>query len=282
MTQSPPVVVLGTGPSSSKSHVCVGLARILVRRGVQALPFKAITVLDHEDDVPIPLHVAAAGVPWRREMSPVIVRPLPGGTTGRLEIDGEPLCRVHLSAPDTVDAAQLSAAHRARLVSVVSEALDALGTRLDGVLVVEGAGSPIDAVDDIANVAVLRELRRRSDLGVPRVVLSAFCRNGGSLAAIAGTHRLIPADLRELIVGYVLNGPMPRAAIEHWDRELERSTGLRRLGLAPYLPLSPEEIAARTADEQADLWADALADTRVEALFGPGVAGPAPVSAVHW
>lgn len=279
MKEPQAIVVLGTGPNSSKSHVCAGLARMLTRWGVPVLPFKAVTVLEEGEKAPIPLHIAATGLPRRREQAPITVVPLPGRTSGWLHVYGEPQYPVQLSTPDTVDGEQLDAAQREQLRGVVRAALDDLLDGFAGVLIVEGAGSPVDAVDDLANIGVLRDLASRRMPGAPRVVLSAFCRNGGSVAAITGTFAHLPADLRHLVVGYLLNGPMPSAPTAYWQRLVTEATGMPMLGLAPYLPLSPAEIAARSERGQADLWADAMLETDFAALLGPLVVTRAPIAA---
>jgi adenosylcobyric acid synthase len=256
MSERPrPVVVWGTGPNSGKTHTCVGIARSLVRRGVPTIPFKAVTVVAPEAPVPIPFHLAATRMSWHHAMTPVVVRY--GGTTGAVEVRGRHVCDVELSGPDTVDLARLAPAHRAELVAAVDDALAELTAADAGVLLVEGAGSPVDAETDLANLHVLRRLVDGPG-PAPFVLFSNYSWPGGVPAALIGTHALVPADLRPYLSGYVLSNPMPGAPVTRWTDEIGTRTGMRLLGVLPTLESYEERRATGTLDGLADLWGDAL------------------------
>ena len=79
-------------------------------------------------------------------------------------------------------------------------------------------------------------------LGVP-AVLVADIERGGAFAAIYGTWRIIPEDVRPLLRGFVINRFRGDASIlGDGIRKIEELTGMRCLGVIPYLPLRfPEE-----------------------------------------
>jgi adenosylcobyric acid synthase len=252
-----PLVVWGTGPGSGKTHTCVGITRSLVRRGLPTTPFKAVTVVSAgSGSVPIPFHLAAARLRWLEWTAPVVVRPDSGGT-GALEVAGRWLCRVGLVGADTLDLAGLAPAHRQQVIAAVDGALDRLRADHPGVLLIEGAGSPVDAAVDLANLHVLRRLATAQGLP-PRVLLSAYAHNGGSPAALVGTYRLLPEDLQPYVGGYLLNSPRPDAPVARWERQIHRATGLPLLGVLPRLPAYEHLARTQPLDRLADIWADAV------------------------
>ncbi|GLY26210.1 hypothetical protein [Micromonospora sp. NBRC 101691] len=260
MSVLPPTVVWGTGPNSSKTHVSLALLRLLARRDVPVLPFKAVCVLEPErwrrdpGACPIPHHVAAARTTWRPELAPVVVE-LAGGNgpaRGLLRVHGEPAGEVRLLTPDTVDGADMAPAVREHVRHAVVSALDAL-TATSSALVVEGAGSPVDAIDDVANVLVARHLPER------RILLSTYCWNGGSAAALVGTLALLPADLRRSVIGVVQNRAMSAPAAARWARTVEERTGTPLLGTVGDLTGVANADLPISSGTLADPWADALA-----------------------
>ncbi|MFI9835019.1 hypothetical protein ACIHIX_45965 [Streptomyces sp. NPDC051913] len=248
-----PLIVWGTGPNSSKTHISVGLARHLVRHGRQVTPFKAVTVVESEQagECPIPLHVAAARTRWRPELSPVTLRrdslTLAMGTTKAGPVP--------LATPDTLDLAQLPPEVATRLVATVRAALSRLSS-LDSTLLVEGAGSPLDAVRDLANLEVVRILAEGASAR-PRILLSHYSGAGGSQAALCGTYTLLPRDVRRYVIGYLLSGPLPGADVASWSRTVTTYTGLPLIGVIPRLTVH-DDADQRTPDVLADLWADAV------------------------
>lgn len=262
MNNTPPVVVWGTGPNSSKSHVCVALLRVLARRGIPVAPFKAITVLEPRRwrekggaQCPIPHHVAAARIRWERAMSPVVVElaEAPGPAHGLLRIDGEPRDPVPLLTPDTLDGADLCAGDRDEIAGAVATAVARLSDK-DVTLVVEGAGSPVDARDDLANLPVARALPDA------RIVMSAYCWNGGSTAATLGTLACLPSDVRERVIGFVQNRPMNIAAARHWAAEVQARSGVPLLAQVGDLSAVDTADLLDTSEQMADPWADAFAE----------------------
>lgn len=260
MTGRPlPIVVWGTGSNSGKTHTCVGIARSLVQRGVRTMPFKAVTVVSRETSVPIPFHLAAARVPWNKHAAPVVVRH-DGSGTGVIEVHGQYLCRAELSGPDTVDIARLAPVHRKEITAAVDHAIDELSATDVGVLLVEGAGSPVEATTDLANVHVVRRLVDTPG-PAPTVLFTSYAWSGGSPAALIGTHALMPQDLRQYLSGFLLANPMPGAPVARWADEISRRTGMQLLGVLPKLSSYEDRLRTETLDQLADRWGDAMGAT---------------------
>ncbi|MBO3747344.1 hypothetical protein J5X84_14805 [Streptosporangiaceae bacterium NEAU-GS5] len=260
VTAAPPIVVWGTGPNSSKSHVCLALLRLLARRGEPVAPFKAVTVVEparwrrDPGGCPIPHHVAAARTVWRPQMSPVVVEAHDGigAQRGLLRVLGEPYGEVPLLTTDTMDGADLPQRTRRAVLDVVSASL--AGLRGSGArLVIEGAGSPIDARDDLANLPAVREIADAV------IVLSAYCWDGGSAAALIGTFSCLPAEIQRSVIGFVQNRPRSEPAARHWAALVTARTGLGLLGTVGDLSHVGSADLLDTCDEFADPWADALA-----------------------
>lgn len=260
MNAAPPIVVWGTAPNSAKTHVCMALLRLLARRGVPAVPFKAISVLEpgqwhrNRSECPIPHHVAAAQSVWSRWMSPVVVSrtDVTGPRRGTLYIHGDSCGEVPLLTEDTLDGADLPEELRARVRDAITTALIAL-TAGDAALVVEGAGSPVDAGDDLANQFVV------SLLPDARIIISAYCWDGGSAASLIGTLTCLPERFRRAVVGFVMNRPATDAASRRWAALVTEKTGVPLLALVGdmFRVISGAQINASI--DPADPWADAFA-----------------------
>ena len=103
----------------------------------------------------------------------------------------------------------------------------------------EGSGSPVELniMDgDVANVGLMRRL------GMPAILVGDIER-GGVFAAIYGTWRLIPDDVRPLLKGFIINRFRGDASIlSDGIERIEELTGMKCLGVLPYMDLRfPEE-----------------------------------------
>jgi len=253
-----PIIVLGTGPNSAKSHVCAGLARYLARNGVRVIPFKAVTL---RQSLPAEATTTAewwpiaraAGVPWQRCMTPVLAKPLTLATA-ELYVNDKRLPAAALISDDTVNFGSLPAADRMTVEHAIAEALTRLQHQADaGLLLVEGAGSPLDAPVDLANQFVFERLIHL----VPRILITTDGWNGGPVGSLVGTHACLPDALRENVVAFVINRPRSGEVGERWASHIARRTGVSRIGIVPNLPTLTD---MRNRDENAvvNAWADAL------------------------
>jgi adenosylcobyric acid synthase len=222
------LAVQGASSSAGKSLLVTALARLFARSGVRVAPFKAQNMSNNarvvdggEIGVAQYLQARAAGVEPDVRMNPVLVKP-----------EGNDRSQVILGGVADLALSRRRWRERApALWPVVEESLRSLLAEFELVLV-EGAGSPaeINLRDtDLAN------MRTAIAAGAP-VVLVADIDRGGAFAHLYGTWALLPEDERALVRGFVLNkfrgdpSLLPPA-----PAELERLTGVRVLGVVPWL-----------------------------------------------
>ena len=240
------LLVAGTASHVGKSTVAAGLCRHLADAGVAVAPYKAQNMSNNARAVPtspgadvdaafgevgISQHVQARAARTRPETdhNPVLLKPRGEGES-QLVVNGQ--ARAHYAAGEYYDDRWEDARKAAETAHL------RLATAND-VVVAEGAGSiaEINFHDrDLANV----ETARFADADV---LLVADIERGGVFAALVGTLELLPADIRERVVGAVITK-------FRGDRDLlapgidafEDRTGVPVLGVIPYDdPGLPEE-----------------------------------------
>lgn len=229
------VLMLGTSSDAGKTVCAAMVCRYLAREGLDPAPFKAFnlslnsyaTVDGGEIGMGQTFQAWACGLEPVTDMNPVLYKPSGGGVT-QMIVGGRPLMDIRRGVePDR------AAAERA-----VLEAFNRLSSSHRS-LVCEGSGSPAELnlqSTDLANIGLMRLT------GVP-AVLVADIERGGAFAAIYGTWRLLPDDVRPLLRGFVINRFRGDPSIlGDGIRMMEGMTGMRCLGVVPYLPLRfPEE-----------------------------------------
>ncbi len=190
--------ILGTSSNAGKSWFATALCAWLRRQGVRVAPFKsqnmsnnACATLDGgEIGIAQAVQAAACGLAPRVEMNPILLKPV-GDSTSQVVRLGKAVDQVH--ARDYYQTIEDS-------WQVVRETLDGWQNQCD-VLVMEGAGSPVELniVDrDIANLRPIRYVNGKW-------ILVADIERGGVFAQIAGTWALMsPAD-QAAGLGHVIN-----------------------------------------------------------------------------
>jgi len=238
-------VVLGTTSHSGKSTIVAALCRILRNRGLKAAPFKSqnmslnswVTSDGKEMGIAQAVQAWAAGVEPREVMNPILLKPK-GDRTSQVIVFGKPL-------------ADMSAEEYYRgiegMKSVVDRAIEELSREYD-YIVVEGAGggAEINLYDrDIANIYVARKL-------AAPIILVGDIERGGVFASLYGTVALLPADIRPLVSGLVINKFRGDPGIlEPGLAMLEELTGVPVLGVMPYLDLDlPSEDSVSLGDKK--------------------------------
>ena len=221
-------MVQGTASSAGKSLITTALARLLHRRGVDVVPFKAQNMSNNarvveggEIGTAQYLQALAAGVEPDVRMNPILVKP-EGDNRSQVVVLGRP----------DLELSRLPwRARREALWPVIEGALRSLQAEHEFVLL-EGAGSPaeINLRDtDLANM-------RTAKAAGARVILVTDIDRGGAFASLYGTWALLPADERALIDGFVLNkfrgDPTLLPPAPERLREL---TGISTLGVLPWL-----------------------------------------------
>ncbi|MFF4505678.1 hypothetical protein [Streptomyces sp. NPDC001401] len=226
-------MVLGTGAFSSKTLLSVALLRHLSNQGVDAVPYKAMTVLRDRDlehssllGSGLPYHLLAARVAADPRQSPVVVRHN-GLRRGDLYVHGERLGEVAIPCKDAVDLGSLPLGARDHVIDAAHTALDHL-TAAHRHVVVEGAGSAValPPEDDLPNIGIVRRIR-------PAIVLVSEFSGGGAAAALIGTSLCLPPDVRGMIRGYVVANTGDSAVVRRTTEMVTRASGMRCLGTVP-------------------------------------------------
>ncbi|MEF8906974.1 MAG: cobyric acid synthase [Haloarculaceae archaeon] len=253
------LLVAGTASHVGKSTVAAGLCRLLADRGVDVAPFKAQNMSNNARVVPRGgdghesgagdgeigvsqyVQARAARVAPTTDHNPVLLKPTGDGRS-QLVLDGEAVGHVEAGAYYE------ECWERAREAARAAHAR--LAARHD-VVVAEGAGSiaePNLRERDLANV----ETARFADADI---LLVADIERGGVFAHVYGTLELMPAALRERVVGVLVTKFRgDRGLLADGIAELEERTGVPVLGVLPYEdPGLPEEdsVSLPPASERA-------------------------------
>jgi len=222
------LMVQGTSSGAGKSLLVTAIVRILRRRGIDVVPFKAQNMSNNaraaaggEIGTAQYLQALAAGVEPDVRMNPILVKP-EGDTRSQVVVLGKP----------DLELSRLPWRERApRLWPAAAGALAALRSEHE-LVVLEGAGSPaeINLRDtDLANM-------RSAAAADARVLLVADIDRGGAFAHLVGTWSLLPEDERRRLDGFVLNkfrgdaSLLPPAPVL-----VEELTGVPTLGIVPWL-----------------------------------------------
>jgi len=224
------LMVQGTGSDVGKSLLLAGLARAFTRQGLTVRPFKpqnmsnnaAVTADGGEIGRAQALQARACGTAAVTDMNPVLLKPQ-SESGAQIVLQG----RVWRAA-GAGEYRRLAPS----LLPAVLGSFSRLAEAADLVLV-EGAGSPaeINLRDgDIANMGFAEAA------DVP-VVLVGDIERGGLIAQLVGTHALLSATERALLVGYIVN--KFRGDVRLFDggiAAVSARTGMRCFGIVPYFP----------------------------------------------
>ncbi len=238
--------ILGTASGVGKSWIATAFCAWLHRAGVRVAPFKAQNMSNNAWATPGGREMAraqavqaeACGLEPDPAMNPILLKPT-GDVGAQVVLNGE--ARGHFSA--------LTYHHDFdRWWSLVEAALDFWRTRCD-VLVVEGAGSPVELnlmARDLVNLRPIRHLDGRW-------VLVGDIDRGGIYAQLAGTWELLPPADRARGLGAIINrfrgDPRLFPDPQQWLRP--HAPGLSVLGTVPFRPdLQPEEEDGLAAGDE--------------------------------
>ncbi len=224
------IMIQGCSSDAGKSYIATALCRILADMGYKVSPFKSQNMANNSyvtwDGGEIGraqgVQAEAAGVRPETYMNPILLKP-------RQESGSEVVLfgRVLRSMPGREYHASFT----------LNEGLQALRKGLQiieqqyNMIVIEGAGSPAEVnlnAREIVNMRVAREA------DVP-VLLVVDINRGGSFASIVGTLELLGEDRRR-VKGLIFNqfrGDL--ALFEDGVRWIEEYTGVKVVGVMPYL-----------------------------------------------
>jgi len=235
------LMIQGTGSDVGKSLLVAGLCRLFSRQGLRVAPFKpqnmsnnaAVTADGGEIGRAQALQARACGLAPRVDMNPILLKPQ-SDVGAQLVVGG----RVR-GAFD----ARAYATLKASLLPEAVAAFRRLQAEADLVLV-EGAGSPAEInlrTGDIANMG----FAEATDLPV---VLVGDIDRGGVIAAIVGTHVLLPPTEQARLKGFIINKFRGDPSLfDDGLTAITARTGLPGLGVVPWCPAAtrlPAEDAA--------------------------------------
>jgi adenosylcobyric acid synthase len=223
-------MLLGTASNVGKSLMTVALCRWLHRHGKAVVPFKALNVALNsypaaeggEIGMAQAQQAMAAGLSPSVDMNPVLIK-LGGNGHSQLILRG----KVSQDYESTLPASSHSA-----IQEVILRSYHELRRRYE-IVILEGSGSPVEMNlkdRDLANLWM-------AEAADAKCVLVADIERGGVFASMIGTWTLLSSSERSRFVGFIINKFYGDAdAFSDGARFIEEQTGLRCLGVIPYLP----------------------------------------------
>ncbi len=208
------------------------IAKILQDAGFSVAPFKAqnvsnnARVCDDGSEIAIAQSFQAEvlGIPTSYHLNPVLLK---SGVDGRASVivEGKVISQQHvLEYYRDLD----------KLKPAVQRCFEYLADRYDCV-VAEGAGSPVELnlMDkDLSNIFIAETYKTK-------IILVADIEKGGVFASVWGTYNLLPAHLRDNVIGVIVN--KFRGDLSLFDegvRIIEQKFKIPVLGVLPYMPFN--------------------------------------------
>ena len=226
------ISIFGTSSDAGKSTITFVIAKIIQELGYSVTPFKAqnvsnnAMVADDGSEIAIAQHfqAGAIGVPTSYHINPILLK---SGrkSSASLIVNGKVVedkdVREYYRDLDTLKPA-------------VKDAFEYLDKRYDCV-VAEGAGSPVELnlmSKDLSNIYIATEFDTK-------IILVADIEKGGVFASIWGVYNLLPKQLRENVIGVIVN--KFRGDLTLFDegiRIIEEEFNIPVLGVLPYIPFN--------------------------------------------
>jgi adenosylcobyric acid synthase len=237
------IMLQGTGSDVGKTVLVAGLCRLARNRGLSVRPFKPqnmsnnAAVADDGGEIGRAqwLQALACGVAPSIHMNPVLLKPQ-SDNGSQVVVQGK--VRGQARGRDYQ-------ALKPELMHAVMDSYSRISEGAD-LVIVEGAGSPAEInlrAGDIANMGFATRAN------VP-VVLVGDIDRGGVIASVVGTHTILSADDRKMIIGTLIN--KFRGDVSLFDDGLvamERFTGWPCFGVVPWL----REAASLPAEDSVAL-----------------------------
>ncbi len=226
------ISIFGTSSDAGKSTITFIIAKIIQDLGFSVAPFKAQNVSNNavacEDGSEIAVaqyfQAEVLGLRPTALMNPILLK---SGrkSTASLIVNGKVVTtkdvREYYRDLDT-------------LKPIVKEAYIRLNEEYD-CIVAEGAGSPVELnlmSKDLSNIYIATEFNTK-------IILVADIEKGGVFASIWGVYNLLPSQLRENVVGVIVNkfrGDM--SLFDEGVRIIEEEFKIPVLGVLPYRPFN--------------------------------------------
>jgi len=226
------ISIFGTSSDAGKSTITFVIAKILQDLGVKVAPFKAQNVsnnayvCDDGSEIAVAQYFQAhvLGVPTSYHLNPVLLKS-GRGSNASVIVEGQVLeSKDVLSYYKDLDL----------LKPAVNRCFDYLDKRYDCV-VCEGAGSPVELnlMDkDLSNIYIATKYNTK-------IILVADIEKGGVFASIYGVYNLLPKELRNNVIGVIVN--KFRGDLTLFDegiKIIENDFKIPVLGVLPYIPFN--------------------------------------------
>ncbi len=226
------ISIFGTTSDSGKSTVTASLMKVFNDMGYKVAPFKAqnmsnnSSVCDDGSEVGRAQYFQAEviGMKTSYHINPILLKPQGEGVS-QLVLNGKVERSIH---------ARTYYREIDQLKPYVNNSFEYLLNGRDFVIS-EGAGSPVELnlIDrDLSNTYTAREFNNK-------IILVADIERGGVFASIYGTYNLLSKDLRDQVIGVIIN--KFRGDISLFNdgiRIIEKDFGLPVIGVLPYINLN--------------------------------------------
>jgi adenosylcobyric acid synthase len=226
------ISIFGTSSDAGKSTLTFVIAKIIQDEGYKVAPFKAQNVsnnahvCDDGSEIAIAQYFQAhvLQVPTSYHLNPVLLKS-GRGNSASLIVEGK-----------VVQNKEVREYYRDLdlLKPAVKRCFEYLDARYDCV-VCEGAGSPVELnlMDkDLSNIFIAIHFNTK-------IILVADIEKGGVFASIWGVYNLLPQNLRQNVIGVIVN--KFRGDLSLFDegiRIIEEDFKIPVLGVLPYLPFN--------------------------------------------
>ena len=226
------ISIFGTSSDAGKSTLSFVIGRLLQEKGYKVAPFKAqnvsnnAIVADDGSEIAIAQYFQAKvlGVKSSWHNNPILLKS-GRGSRASLIVAGEstttPEVREYYHNLDS-------------LKPIVKSGFEKLKEEFD-CIIAEGAGSPVELnlMDkDLSNIFIAKEFNTK-------IILVADIEKGGVFASIYGVYNLLPRELRENVIGVIVNkfrGDM--SLFDSGVKIIEERFGIPVLGVLPYTPFA--------------------------------------------
>jgi adenosylcobyric acid synthase len=226
------ISIFGTSSDAGKSTLTFVIGKIIQEAGYSVVPFKAqnvsnnAQVCDDYSEIGMAQHFQAEvlGVPTSYHLNPILLKS-GDKSSATLIVNGQVV-----ASKDVLEYYR----DLDGLKPAVTEAFNYLDARYDCV-VCEGAGSPVELnlMDkDLSNIFIATKFKTK-------IILVADIEKGGVFASIWGVYNLLPKELRENVIGVIVNkfrGEM--SLFDEGIRIIEEEFKIPVLGVLPYLPFN--------------------------------------------
>jgi adenosylcobyric acid synthase len=226
------ISIFGTSSDAGKSTITFVIAKIIQELGYTVTPFKAQNVSNNAmacvdgSEIAVAQYFQAEvlGLEPCYQMNPILLK---SGrkSSASLIVNGKTVANKDvLEYYRDLDG----------LKPAVKESFSYLNKQFDSI-VAEGAGSPVELnlMDkDLSNVYIATEFKTK-------IILVADIEKGGVFASIWGVYNLLPQELRDNVIGVIVNkfrGDM--SLFDKGVKIIEEEFEIPVLGVLPYIPFN--------------------------------------------